>query len=73
MRFVSVASILAGGYTLMALPKQKERKPPKARDGEKANFDPYWNGRSGKVDTLAEYIDTACREPRGFFRGAKIR
>lgn len=57
----------------MALPKQKEPKAPKSRDPEARNFDPHWNRRSGTVDTLAEYIQAACREAKGWFRGARIR
>jgi hypothetical protein len=57
----------------MALPKQKERKAPKVKTSEKAVFDPWWNRRRGTVDTMAEYIDTAAREPKGFFRGARIK
>lgn len=57
----------------MALPKDKERKAPRSRDPDKASFDPYWTSRSGKVETQDEYINTACRERRGFFRGARIR
>lgn len=57
----------------MALPKQKEPKAPKARDPEARNFDPHWNRRSGTVDTVAEYLQAACREPKGFYRGARIR
>jgi hypothetical protein len=57
----------------MALPKQKEPKAPRQRDPEKASFDPYWNRRAGTVDSVAGYVDAACREPKGFYRGARIR
>ena len=54
----------------MALPKQKQPREPKNRE-HKSSFDPFWTNR--KVDTEAEYIQAACREPKGFFRGARIR
>lgn len=55
----------------MALPKHKERKPPRSRDNEKPAFDPYWTGK--RVDSEADYIQNACREAKGWFRGARIR
>jgi len=54
----------------MALPKQKQPRERRARD-EKPAFDPYWTRR--KVDTESEYIQAACCEPKGFYRGARIR
>lgn len=56
----------------MALPKEKQRKEPKSRDAQQT-FDPTWNRRSGTVDSKAGYIHAACREPTGWFRGARIR
>jgi hypothetical protein len=54
----------------VALPKQKQPREKKSRE-DKSNFDPYWTNR--KVDSEAQYIQDACREPKGFFRGARIR
>lgn len=56
----------------MAIPKQKAPKEAKSSETGKS-FDPYWNSRSGKVDSIAEYINLAAREPKGWYRGARIR
>lgn len=56
----------------MAIPKQKPPKEAKLREATKV-FDPSWNNKSGKVDTVAEYINLAAREPKGWHRGARVR
>jgi hypothetical protein len=56
----------------MALPKDKgpkERQKNTRPEGK--SFDPFWTNR--KVDSLDEYIQTACRERPGFHRGARIK
>lgn len=55
----------------MALPKEKVREP-KVRS-TRESFDPTWNRRAGTVDTVEKYVEAACREPKGFFRGARIK
>lgn len=57
----------------MAVPKDKKgvQRAPKREKTEK--FDPFWTNKSGTVDSEADYIHAACREPKGFHRGARIR
>jgi hypothetical protein len=47
------------------------KKAPKQTPDEAQRFEVYWNYKAGKFDTAAEY-KASFREPRGYFRGAKI-
>lgn len=59
----------------MSEPKDKivKTRAPRAGRAEAEKFDPYWNNKAGTVDNVAEYIQNATREPKGFHRGARIR
>lgn len=52
---------------------QKSSRGTENPDGSKPTFDPYWTNKAGKVASESEYVDAACREPKGFYRGARIR
>jgi len=47
------------------------RPRPQRRDATE-QFDPYWTNKSGTVKSVSEYVEKVAREPRGFFRGARV-
>jgi hypothetical protein len=59
----------------VAEPKDKKavgKARPTRRDGVE-KFDPFWNGKAGRVATEAEYVRLATSERPGFHRGARVR